>query len=212
MDEFSGIDALRAGWDTFKRRPIFFVLATLILFVVGGLLSQGIDAAASQSALPVQIAGNIAGLVVQFALSLGYYRITLLSTYSVDEVSFQDAWVPQYIPSFIAGSLLVGIVVALGLAFFIVPGLVLAAMYAFVFYPIAERGLGPIEAMKLSALITRGYRWRVLLFLLLLLLVNVAGLMALFVGLLIAAPVSALAYAHAYRFFVARAATPTRGA
>lgn len=210
MNEFSGLEALQAGWDTFKRRPIFFVLATLMIYVIGGLLSQGIDAATSHSVLPVQIAANIAGLAIQLMLSLGYCRIALLSTYSVDEVSFEDAWVPQYLWSFVAASLLVGVMIVLGLIFFIVPGLVLATMYLFVFYPIAERGLGPIKAMSLSALITRGNRWRLFLFLLLLLLVNIVGALALLVGLLVAGPVSALASAHAYRFLLARSEAATR--
>ena len=45
---FTAGEAIRFGWETFMRRPWFFVGATLIIMLVSGLIdafTRGIDAA-----------------------------------------------------------------------------------------------------------------------------------------------------------------------
>jgi uncharacterized membrane protein len=81
----------------------------------------------------------------------------------------------------------------------VVPGIIFALMFMFATFLMIDRGLGPIEAMKESHRITRGYKWSLFGFSLLLVLVNLAGLLALFVGIFVSAPVSLLAVTHAYR-------------
>ena len=51
--EFSAGAAIRFGWETFKRRPWFFVGTTLLILLVSALsngLTSGIDAAFTGSA------------------------------------------------------------------------------------------------------------------------------------------------------------------
>jgi uncharacterized membrane protein len=62
--------------------------------------------------------------------------------------------------------------------------------------------------MKESSRITRGHKWPLFVFLLLLVLVNLAGLLALVVGLLVSMPVSMLAFVHAYRTLAGKAEMP----
>jgi uncharacterized membrane protein len=64
---------------------------------------------------------------------------------------------------------------------------------------VIDKELGPIEAMKESMRIGRGYRWPLLGLIALLALIALAGVIALFVGLLVAMPVVTLAFVHAYR-------------
>jgi uncharacterized membrane protein len=64
---------------------------------------------------------------------------------------------------------------------------------------VIDRDLGPIKAMKESKGITRGNKWPLLGFLLLLTLINLLGLIVLVVGLLVSIPISWLALVHAYR-------------
>ena len=53
--------------------------------------------------------------------------------------------------------------------------------------------------MSESHRLTRGHKWQLFGFVLLLLLINLLGLLALVVGLLVSIPVSTLAFVHAYR-------------
>jgi uncharacterized membrane protein len=81
----------------------------------------------------------------------------------------------------------------------IVPGVILGLMFLFTTLIVIERELGPIEALSESNCLTRGHKWPLLGFMLLLLLVNLLGLLALVVGLLVSIPVTTLAFVHAYR-------------
>ena len=67
---------------------------------------------------------------------------------------------------------------------------------------------GPIDAMGESNRITRGHKWQLFGFVLLLLLINLLGLLALVVGILVSIPVSTLAFMHAYRVLGGKAGTP----
>lgn len=66
-------------------------------------------------------------------------------------------------------------------------------------YAVVDRSLGPIDALKNSVRITKGARLKMIGLLLLLGLINVAGALALFVGLLVTIPLSMIAIVHVYR-------------
>ncbi len=92
------------------------------------------------------------------------------------------------------------ILIALGFICLIVPGIILAIMWLFTFAVIGETSLGFWEAMRESARLTEGYRWRIFLLLLACLLVSMLGALVLCVGWFIAMPVNLTALALAYRF------------
>jgi uncharacterized membrane protein len=81
----------------------------------------------------------------------------------------------------------------------VVLGAILALMLLFSGFLVIDRGLGPIQALKESYRITRGYKWPLFSLCLLLVLINVVGLLVLIVGIFVSAPVSLLALTHAYR-------------
>jgi uncharacterized membrane protein len=60
--------------------------------------------------------------------------------------------------------------------------------------------------MKESHRITRGHKWNLLGLLLMFFLVNLLGVLAFVVGLLVTVPVTVLAFAHAYRVLAGGAA------
>jgi len=78
----------------------------------------------------------------------------------------------------------------------------------FVMFIVIDRGLGPVEAMKESARLTRGYKWQLLGFVLVLALINFVGALALLVGLFVTIPVTSLAFVQAYRALSANAGLP----
>lgn len=74
----------------------------------------------------------------------------------------------------------------------------LVARYQLYFFAVLESKTVK-EAFRASAAITKGRRFKFLLFLYALALLNIAGVLALGVGLFITIPVSWLAYAHVYK-------------
>lgn len=100
------------------------------------------------------------------------------------------------------------ILVGLGYIFLIVPGIILSLMWAFTFPILAEQRLSFWDAMQRSAVLTEGYRWRLLLLALACFLVLLLGLVALCVGIFVALPVCVTAFGLAYRWLLARKSAP----
>jgi uncharacterized membrane protein len=87
----------------------------------------------------------------------------------------------------------------------IVPRIIFALMFMFATFIVIDRELGPINAMNESARIAKGYKWQLFGFTLVLVLINLLGLLALVVGLLVTVPVTSLAFVHVYRVLSERA-------
>ncbi|MDB5260228.1 MAG: hypothetical protein JWN37_459 [Candidatus Nomurabacteria bacterium] len=83
------------------------------------------------------------------------------------------------------------------LALFGVYVIVRLQFYKFIVIDIKD--IGPIDAIKKSMEITRGRFWKIFGFLILIVLFNIVGIIALGIGLLITVPVSLLAMTYLYR-------------
>jgi hypothetical protein len=71
---FTAGEAIRFGWETFKRRPWFFVGSTLIIMLVSGLIdafTRGIDAAVSGSADQSSLLGSLISLLAGTLINMG---------------------------------------------------------------------------------------------------------------------------------------------
>ena len=194
--------ALRFGWETFKRRPWFFVGSTFLILLASGLVNaftSGIDAVVTGSARNPSIPGTVIDLALGTLVNMGAIAFYLAAHDNPDTVDLSVLWHPRPFWKFLGATILLALAMVIGLVLLIVPGIIFALMFMFATFIVIERELGPIEAMKESNRITRGHKWNLLGFLLMLFLINLLGLLALVVGLLVSIPVSALAFAHAYR-------------
>lgn len=202
MDTFSATATLRFAWRTFKRRGWFLVGATASMLV----LSSAISAVASF--FGDKDFGGLIGAVVNIGLStllsMGFTAVMIRSYDALESATVFDLWHPRPFWKFLAAELMVGILVFIGLLLLIVPGVILMLIFLFVPYLIIDKELGPIEAMKESARLTKGFRLELLLLVLLVFVLNVAGVLALLVGLLVSIPVTTLAVVHAYRTLESR--------
>ena len=88
----------------------------------------------------------------------------------------------------------------IGLVCLVVPGIYLALRYGQYMYAIADRNLGPLEALKYSSDLTEGNRMSLFALAILSFLIAIAGVLCLFIGLLWAIPCLTLAQAFAYRY------------
>lgn len=200
MNDFSTGDCVRFGWETFKKRPWFFIGATAITSIIS-VVSSSIAQGTIDNHSPFLLAAvvNIAGFFIECLIYMGLYKLSLKALDSVDTLSFRDLWAPQHLGSFAFASIVYGLMLLIGFVLFVIPGIILMLTFFFPFYPIVDRGLGPWQAFEYSKRITYGYRWELLAFLGLFLLLNLLGAIALLVGLLVTLPVTALATARAYR-------------
>ncbi len=193
-------DMIRFGWDTFKKRPWFFVGVNLFLTVISVISAQIAAAATTPEWNLSGIALTLLDfLVVQVLVLMGTTSLFLKAHDNVEGTMFGDAWAPQKYWKFLGAYVLTFIIIVGGLVLLIIPGIILSMVLYFTIFLVIDRGMGPLQALSESARITKGHRWELFLFTLALVLVNILGFLAIFVGLLVSVPVSWFAMMHAYR-------------
>ncbi len=200
--DFSVGSCIRFGWETFKQRPWFLAGVALFLAVVPQVLSGPVSPlmrSHQSQGIMLGLGVVVLSAVVGIFLKMGTIAISLKAHDSISSTRFSDLWAPQTFWSFVGASIVVGLIVALGTVLLIVPGIIWGLRYMFVLYIVIEQKLGVSKALTESWRITKGHTWRLFLFSLALIGINILGAMCLVVGLLVTIPVSYLAMAHAYR-------------
>ena len=206
---FSVRETLKAAWGRFASAPLIFVgISMLILIanlVVSGLQylieSLGLFVGGGEgviATLMLVIAAAV-GIGLSFLISICKTAFYLRAHDSVEGVTLRSLWHPQPYWKFVGTSLLMGIAIFLGLILLIIPGIILGIIFGFALYLVVEEHLSPVEALKESARLTKGNRWKMFLLGVAIVGINILGLLALVVGLLVTLPVSTLAVVHAYR-------------
>lgn len=204
MNTVSVGECLRFGWETFKKRAWFLIGALVAYSVVWIVVSQVATLVTpSADGTWVHPGQETIALILSFFVNtlfgMGMTVFMLRAHDNIETVRLADFWAPQRFVNYALASVATGVLVLLGTLLLIVPGVILSLMFFAALYLVMDRGLGPIAAMKESARITKGHKWQ--LFLLMLASAGIAllGVLALFVGLLVAVPVTYLAAVHAYR-------------
>jgi len=200
-------DCIRFAWETFKRRPWILIGAFLLAMIISGIPNMfgtppeitpdGKIVPRIPSALDV-VVFLVSGVVTVLVLT-GLFTFFLRAHDNIEGVQLADLWNPAPFWRFLGAHILTGIIVGLGFIAFVVPGVILALGLAFVPYLVIERGLGPIDAMKESWRVTKGYKGQIGLLALALIGIIMLGLLALGIGVFVAAPIAMLAMTHAYR-------------
>ena len=150
---FSAGAALRFGWETFKRRPWFFIGSTLIIMLVSGLIdafARGIDAAISGSADEPSLLGSVISLVGGTLINMGATAFYLAAHDNPDAVDLSALWHPRPFLKFLGASILLMLAIVAGLILLIVPGIIFALMFMFTTFIVIDRDAGPIEAIGIN--------------------------------------------------------------
>jgi uncharacterized membrane protein len=191
-------EAVQFGWDTTKSNIGFFIG----LLIVVGLIEYVPDtiAAIIEADAPVlSIIIQIASFVLSAIIVMGVIKICLRFC-DGEKGEFSDLFscYPLFF-KYLVGSILYGLIVAVGLILLIIPGIIWAIKFQFFDYLIVDKGLGPIDALEKSSEITRGVKWDLFLFAILLGIINLMGFLCLLVGLFVTIPITIVAMAFVYR-------------
>jgi uncharacterized membrane protein len=193
---FSYGDALRHGWRAFTANIGPMALYALVVIGVSVLVNIVFGRPdGTQSFL-----GNLVGFLVNQLITIGWLRIALdaVDGRPIDTDRIRNAF-SVFVP-FLVAAILFSLGVTLGLILLIVPGIIFAVVFGFYGWALVDGAVEDgVAALRHSAEITRGNRWQLFGFGIVLLALNLLGLLALVIGVVITSAVSILALAHVYR-------------
>ena len=195
-NELSFRDALSTGWTITKSRfPLLLAyLGTLILLGAARyFIEKPIDSMGVKAVL------GIGFQIVNWYLTFNALGVSL-KLIDEKEVTYADFWLPQSnFWFYVLATLLYGLIIGVGTLLLIVPGIIFGLMFMFYGYVMIEKNLGPIEALKESKRLTAGAKWDLFLFSLLAIGLNLLGVLALIVGVLVTMTITFIAMGHLYR-------------
>jgi hypothetical protein len=201
---FNFTDVLGYGWQVMKTNLWFFVGVGLIWLIIT-YIPTAIDLILRLSRpspaiyLCLHIVITILGWLISIILAIGIIKIAL---------TFCDEYKPPIGMLFdamdcfwryLGAAILYGLIILGGTILLIIPGIIWAIKYSLCFYFVIDKGLGPIEALKASNRTTMGAKWQLFGFGILCGLINLLGLLCLFVGILATYPTVMVASALVYR-------------
>lgn len=195
MEKFSIKEILSSAWKKTIANIWFLIPILLITYIIS-------------YALESSILGSLVSILTSFVLVSVFLRIS-----RDEKVSFNNIFeglTPKLFLQFFLLSILVSIFVLAGLILLIVPGLIVMIMMVFANYILMDRPASAIKtdsfwlAMKESHTLTKGHKWNIFVFLIVLIGINILGVIALGIGLLISVPVSAISLAILYDKFKAK--------
>jgi len=225
-NKFSKGEAIRFGWDRMKDNLGFFIVYLIILFSVEFFFSA--FAGLFEDSLPfLSFIFNVGYWIVIIISSLFVVKIGLRlydnqKIGSYDFLSFTSSLFIKFLLGYILYwfFVLIGpylwkvlyeysvlkyqtdtyyIFMLIGFLVLIIVSTYLAIKYQFAFYLIVDKNMDVFEAFKESGRLTDGYKWILLLFLIVLLIMGLIGAMVFLVGLFVTIPIAMIALAHVYK-------------
>lgn len=188
------------GWETMKKYFLRMFLVVLILGIANIPLSILDAAGDSDTALVfLQIFGLAYLLFIMVPLRYGAAYLFLKN---VRNMGFEirelfDAFY-NYMNVVLAG-LLYGAIIGIGIFLLVVPGIIFACRLAFVPYLVMDKKLDPVKAVEESWRLTKGYGWRIFGLGIVSFFIIIAGLIVMFVGVLVSLMWTKAAFAAMYQ-------------
>lgn len=187
------------------------ILASIVLMLVGLVVGVGaavitLKIAKGHSAQYRELLQPVE-FIVRFVLA-GFYAavITALPVLAAAAIfvplgvliAGPEVVLAETAPTVLTQQMVVGIVVAgIGIAIGVVGSLYLALRYFMVRFAVVD-GAGISESLKKSRHLTVGVKWKLVLFVLAAIVLNLLGLLAFLVGVLVTLPMTMFAHAYVY--------------
>ncbi len=173
------------GWNLVNQDLGFFAVLTLVFLIITIVASS-----------------TVLGLVLLGPLQAGFFYI-LLQKLQGRPVGIGDIGrgFDVFIPAMLMG-ILVGAFEAIGFMLCILPGFVVMAWYLFAPAFVMDKRMDFWQAMEASRALVRKYLFEFVLFIIVQIIIILAGLLCCVIGVLVALPVCMAATACAYRDLV----------
>lgn len=163
--------ALQMGFNQLRRAPGIFIIYTFIAIIT--------------------LSNPVTGMILGGPILVGYYLFIrhLRAGKDLDIGIFFHGFY-KFVPLLIL-NLLMSIVIAIGFLLFIIPGIYLTISYLFTHLFVCFYNIPPADALTLSRKMVKGNFTQILYLWLILLGINILGVLALGVGVLLTIPFSA---------------------
>ena len=168
----------------------YFLIAFLLTFLFQVLFGKG---------------AFIGGFIVSYISVKWALAYVNKGSFSFDDI-FEGLTLKKFI-YFVLAIFLVGLSIFGGILLLVIPGIIFGVRLAFAKYIAIENEMKPMQALRESKRITKGYRWKLFWFFLAILFVNILGLVCLLVGVFYTAPLTALATVIVYKKLSRKAST-----
>jgi uncharacterized membrane protein len=196
--KFSTREALRFGWRAARRFFGFFVTMFIVTSIVDGIPSQ-IQFATRESAPLISALAGLLAAAISIVVSIGWTKV-LLRIADGERPDHSDLYAHHALLfRYLGASLLYVLSIIAGTILLIIPGILAAVRYSMASFLVVDRGMGPLEAMRKSAEITKGERMHLFIAGLALGGFTLLGALALVIGLLWTLPAAMVAGAFIYR-------------
>ncbi|MFH1712544.1 MAG: hypothetical protein ABH846_04920 [Patescibacteria group bacterium] len=198
---FSDGDLIKDAWGKTLQKLLIligsYVLAMLTIFVPALIL--------------MWIGGKLEAVGLFALLTFIYYVVSMalvgvgmtrifLAVADGKDVSIMELWTNwDKFLNYLAVTILYMLIVVGGFFLLIFPGYIWMTKFYLAPFYVADKNMGPIEALKLSSQTTMGLKWDVFAFLMVIGTVMQLGFLALFVGALVTIPMGLVACAGLYR-------------
>lgn len=202
---FSIGDAINEGWQLSKGKKrtvwlgiLLYMIAMIAISVAAGLLTGALTAEGDTS-ITQELIYNLITTIVGLPLAAGFTMIGIKiargeETSGTEVFAYFDKIVPL-----IAVNFLMWIFIFIGLLLLVIPGIYLMFAYMFAIPLVVDQNLGPWQALEASRKAVTKNWFSFFGFILLILLIVLAGFLAVLIGSIWALPLTCIAFGIAYR-------------
>ncbi len=193
---FSKKEAIDFGFEVAKSNLIYFISVLVIAIVVVGFFGS-LQFLAGRNAMLIFLV-VILRTIISLVISMGFIKISLLFV-DKKKTEISNLFYIKPIVNYFLVSIIRGFIVLVGFIFLIIPGIILSIKFGFAEYLVVDKNMSVVDSLNNSWEITKGVKWNLFLFGILLFLINMVGFIALLVGLFITVPLTMVANAYVYR-------------
>ncbi len=191
--QFSTSQVLSEAWKILKQKWVFLLGLWASIFGVS-LVIEVIRVALTDEKGILTALSMLAAQVLSLLIGVGAMKV-ILKVVRNQQAEISEIFTAgvQHLWQYFILSLVTGLIVGFGFLLLIVPGIIWALKYMFAPYALVDDKLSFSEAMAVSDKLTQGIKWQLFGFGWVLILLNLVGLLAIGLGLIITIPVSTLA-------------------
>ncbi len=198
---FSKKEAISFGWHTTTSHIGIVLLLGLFyiaFFAIDSYINKFLGTLINQPIL-LFIIGLINSYIISPLFSIIVLSALIKLTDGQKIVPSELIAKCKVLPQFVFTTILISLIILGGFIMLIIPGLIWSFDFIFGTFFVVDQNLGTVESLKRSLVATKGMKGNLTLLYLLFLGIAILGLLALGIGLVLAAPTIAIAFTFVYR-------------